>query len=115
MADDNHKMGDVTVEILKAIRSDIQELRQEVKQEIKEVKQEVEGVKQEVGELRQEVKQVNHKVEELKQATKKGFAGIRARIKAVINMFGKHYIDHELRLQLIEEKINDPTFKLEDF
>lgn len=92
MARENGNVSDLTIEVLKGIRTDLQGLRGEVK--------ETNG---KLDRLAEKVEQLGEKVEQLSEFTQTGF-------KALLTQGDRRFLDHEGRLRRLEEHAGiDPT------
>ena len=107
MAKENGNVSDLTIEVLKGIRGELQGLRAETKQGLDEVRKGLVEVRTEVREGLAEVKDgvtdTNAKLEQLAEYTQTGF-------KALLTQGDRRFLDHEGRLRRLEEHAGlDPT------
>jgi len=107
MAQENGNVSDLTIEVLKSIRSELQGLRAEMKGGLAEVRMELaevrtelrEGladVRSEVHEVRRGLDDTNAKLDQLADFTQTGF-------KALLAQGDRRFLDHEGRLRRLEE------------
>ncbi len=100
MAQENGNVSDLTIEVLKSIRSELQGLRGEMKEGLAEVRSELrEGlaeVRSEVHEVRRGLDETNAKLDQLADFTQTGF-------KALLAQGDRRFLDHEGRLRRLEE------------
>ena len=80
MAQENGNVSDLTIEVLKSIRSELQGLRGELKEGLAEVRSELRGgladVRSEVRELRRGLEETNSKLDQLADFTQTGFKAL---------------------------------------
>lgn len=96
-------VSDLTIEVLKGIRSDLQELRVELKGGLADVRAELNQGLAEVraelrhglSEVRDEVHEVRTGLQELADHTQSGFA-------ALLSQGDRRFLDHEGRLRALE-------------
>ena len=88
-------VSDLTLEVLKNIRTELKGLREDTRKEMGALREEL---RDEIGALREE--------------TRAGFAevntrldGLNHRIDGVLKIVGTHYADHETRLRRIEQHL----------
>lgn len=103
MAEENGNVSDLTIEVLKSIRAELQGLRGEMKEGLAEVRDGLAEVRSEVHELRGEVHDLrrglddtNAKLDQLADFTQTGF-------KALLAQGDRRFLDHEGRLRRLEE------------
>jgi hypothetical protein len=96
MAEENGNVSDLTIEVLKSIRAELQGLRAETKEGLTEVR---EGL----AEVKEGLAETNAKLEQLAEYTQTGF-------KALLTQGDRRFLDHEGRLRRLEEHAGiDPT------
>ena len=96
MAQENGNVSDLTIEVLKGIRGELQGFRAETKQGLAEVR---EGL----AEVKEGLADTNAKLEQLAEYTQTGF-------KALLTQGDRRFLDHEGRLRRLEEHAGlDPT------
>ena len=106
MAKENGNVSDLTIEVLKGIRTDLQGLRGDVKEtngRLDRLGEKVDRVAEKVEQLGEKVEQLGEKVEQLSEFTQTGF-------KALLTQGDRRFLDHEGRLRRLEEHAGiDPT------
>lgn len=100
MAQENGNVSDLTIEVLKSIRSELQGLRGELKEGLAEVRTELAEVRTELREgladVRRGLDDTNAKLDQLADFTQTGF-------KALLAQGDRRFLDHEGRLRRLEE------------
>jgi hypothetical protein len=92
------EMPDLTLEVLKDIRSDLREL----KTDVRELKTDVRGVKGELHDLRSEMA-VGFQV--LTNTIVTGFVETEHRLDAIVDITGRHHAALETRVARIEDHL----------
>jgi chromosome segregation ATPase len=86
-------VSDLTIEVLKGIRSDLGDIRGEL------------------GEIRGELKSLNVRMENVETelvSVKTELTGLNRRVDSVLNIAGAYHSDHEARIERLEHRVFAP-------
>ncbi len=96
MAEENGNVSDLTIEVLKSIRSELQGMRGEMRDGLAEVRRGLDQTNARLDETNARLDETNAKLEQLADFTQTGF-------KALIGQADRRFLDHEGRLRRLEE------------
>jgi predicted nuclease with TOPRIM domain len=116
--DDDGKMADLTIEVLKDIRAEMRGMRGELVEvrddmrgmrgELHELRGDVRALQGEIHEVRGELHGLNGRVDTLNERVDSGFAGVNHRLDGVIKIVGTHHRELESRVKRIEDHLGLP-------